>query len=247
MIPCGDIHHLRLTVTDVQRSREFYTGLLGFEVVVESPPPGDPAADEAFKVLFGGVVMVRGNLIMGLRPMAPAADRFTPDRACGACTSASACAGRQRRELPRSDRGGPGGGSPDPARRRSDIRGRRPRRSSLTKPFHQKQKEPNSPWHSSAPTGCASPANRGSSWRASTFPAMPVRLKPFSASATATWASAAPIGRGRTLNSPARSSTVSTKRGTSSTPRTLMALPARDNGSSMFRMPTTSTSSSTAR
>ena len=27
MIPCGDIHHLRLTVTDVQRSREFYTGL----------------------------------------------------------------------------------------------------------------------------------------------------------------------------------------------------------------------------
>ena len=44
MIPCGDIHHLRLTVTDVQRSREFYTGLLGFTVVAESPPPGDPAA-----------------------------------------------------------------------------------------------------------------------------------------------------------------------------------------------------------
>ncbi len=34
MIPCGDIHH-PVTVTDVQRSREFYTGLLGFEVVVE--------------------------------------------------------------------------------------------------------------------------------------------------------------------------------------------------------------------
>ena len=34
MIPCGDIHHLRLTVTDVQRSREFYTGLLGFQVIV---------------------------------------------------------------------------------------------------------------------------------------------------------------------------------------------------------------------
>jgi catechol 2,3-dioxygenase-like lactoylglutathione lyase family enzyme len=80
MIPCGDIHHLRLTVTDVQRSREFYTGLLGFQVVVESPPPGDPSADEVFKLLFGGVVMARGNLIMGLRPMAPAADRFHPDR-----------------------------------------------------------------------------------------------------------------------------------------------------------------------
>jgi len=68
-------------VTDVQRSREFYTSLLGFEVIVESPPPDDPAAAEVFKLLYGGVVMLRGNLIMGLRPMAPAADRFDPDRA----------------------------------------------------------------------------------------------------------------------------------------------------------------------
>ena len=37
-------------------------------------------ADEAFKILFGGVVMIRGNLIMGLRPMAPAGDQFDPDR-----------------------------------------------------------------------------------------------------------------------------------------------------------------------
>ena len=79
-IPCGDIHHLRLTVTDVQRSCEFYTGLLGFQVAVESPPPGDPAAEAAFSVLFGGVVMIRGNLLMGLRPMAPEADHFNPDR-----------------------------------------------------------------------------------------------------------------------------------------------------------------------
>ena len=79
-IPTGDIHHLRLTVTDVARSREFYTGLLGFEVAVESPPPGDPSAEEVFKILFGGVVMVRGNLLMGLRPMAPSGDRFDPDR-----------------------------------------------------------------------------------------------------------------------------------------------------------------------
>ena len=79
-IPAGDIHHLRLTVTDVQRSREFYASLLGFDVAVESPPPGDPAEAEAFKVLFGGVVMVRGNLVMGLRPMATASDRFDPDR-----------------------------------------------------------------------------------------------------------------------------------------------------------------------
>jgi len=79
-IAAGGIHHLRLTVTDLQRSREFYTSLLGFQVAVESPPPDDPAADEVFKILFGGVVMIRGNLLMGLRPMAPGGDRFDPDR-----------------------------------------------------------------------------------------------------------------------------------------------------------------------
>jgi catechol 2,3-dioxygenase-like lactoylglutathione lyase family enzyme len=79
-IATGQIHHLRLTVTDIERSRQFYTNLLGFEVVVESPPPDDPSAAEVFKILFGGVVMVRGSLLMGLRPMAPAGDRFDPDR-----------------------------------------------------------------------------------------------------------------------------------------------------------------------
>jgi catechol 2,3-dioxygenase-like lactoylglutathione lyase family enzyme len=79
-IPAGDIHHVRLTVTDLERSRQFYTSLLGFEVAVESPPPDDPAAAETFKILFGGVVMIRGSLLLGLRPMAPAGDRFSPDR-----------------------------------------------------------------------------------------------------------------------------------------------------------------------
>jgi catechol 2,3-dioxygenase-like lactoylglutathione lyase family enzyme len=79
-IPAGDIHHLRLTVTDVQRSRQFYTSLLGFQVAVDSPPPGDPSEAEAFSVLFGGVVMVRGSLVMGLRPVALEGDRFDPDR-----------------------------------------------------------------------------------------------------------------------------------------------------------------------
>ena len=79
-IPTGQIHHLRLTVTDLDRSRQFYTSLLGFDVAVESPPPDDPSAAEVFKVLFGGIVMVRGNLRMGLRPMAPADGRFSADR-----------------------------------------------------------------------------------------------------------------------------------------------------------------------
>ena len=79
-IPTGEIHHLRLTVTDLERSREFYTQLLGFEVIVESPPPDDPSAAEVFKILFGGLVMSRGSLIMGLRPMAASGERFDPNR-----------------------------------------------------------------------------------------------------------------------------------------------------------------------
>ena len=78
-IPAGEIYHLRLTATDVH-SREFYTRLLGFQIAVESPAPGDPGADEAFSVLFGGVVMIRGDVMMGLRPVAAAGDRFDPDR-----------------------------------------------------------------------------------------------------------------------------------------------------------------------
>ena len=79
-IPAGDIHHLRLTVTDIERSKAFYTGLLGFDIAASSPPPDDPAAAEVFPILWGGVVMIRGNLIMGLRPMAPDDDAFEPDR-----------------------------------------------------------------------------------------------------------------------------------------------------------------------
>jgi len=79
-IATGPIHHLRLTCTDVKRSREFYTELLGFDVAAESPPPGDPAAEAAYPVLWGGIVMVRGNLLLGLRPVAAAGDRFDEDR-----------------------------------------------------------------------------------------------------------------------------------------------------------------------
>ena len=79
-IEIGGIHHLRLTVTDVERSRDFYTGLLGFEVAVESPPPDDPTYADSYPVLWGGIVMVRGNLLMGLRPVAQAGDRFDEDR-----------------------------------------------------------------------------------------------------------------------------------------------------------------------
>jgi glyoxylase I family protein len=79
-LPIGPIHHLRLTVTDVARSREFYTGLLGFQVAVESPPADDPAAEAMYPILWGGVVMSSGNLLLGLRPVAAPDDRFDENR-----------------------------------------------------------------------------------------------------------------------------------------------------------------------
>jgi glyoxylase I family protein len=80
LIATGDIHHIRLTVTDIKRSREFYTSFLDFAVAAESPPDDDPSAKDAYPVLWGGIVMVRGNLLLGLRPVAKEGDKFDEDR-----------------------------------------------------------------------------------------------------------------------------------------------------------------------
>jgi len=79
-IELGAIHHVRLTVTDLERSRKFYTGLLGFSVAVEAPASNDPKSDPSYPVLWGGVVMSKGNYLLGLRPIAAKSDRFDEDR-----------------------------------------------------------------------------------------------------------------------------------------------------------------------
>jgi glyoxylase I family protein len=79
-IELGEIHHLRLTVTDIERSRDFYTRLLGFNVAAEPPDSDDPKSDPSYPVLWGGVVMARGNYLLGLRPVAVTSDRFDEDR-----------------------------------------------------------------------------------------------------------------------------------------------------------------------
>jgi glyoxylase I family protein len=79
-IPFGNIHHLRLTVTDIERSREFYTEILGFDVAVDAPASDDPKSDPSYPVLWGGCVMSRGNYLLGLRPVAAKGDRFDEDR-----------------------------------------------------------------------------------------------------------------------------------------------------------------------
>lgn len=79
----GAPHHIRLTVTDVERSRAFYTDILGFEVAVaEAPPQGEDFHEEILETLQGGVVLTNAGVLIGLRPVDAdhAADRFDPFR-----------------------------------------------------------------------------------------------------------------------------------------------------------------------
>jgi len=50
-IAAGAVHHLALTVTDVDRARAFYTSMLGFQVAMETPR---------------GVLLSNGSLVLAL-------------------------------------------------------------------------------------------------------------------------------------------------------------------------------------
>jgi glyoxylase I family protein len=77
-----DYAHLRLTVTDITRSRAFYDAVFGFDVLVEAPPAdADQATKDALAFVFGGVIYRFGGGVLGLRPVAPGDDRFDEDRA----------------------------------------------------------------------------------------------------------------------------------------------------------------------
>jgi len=79
--PAG-FSHVRLTVTDLARSRAFYDRVFGLPVAYEAPPEdADQATKDALGFLFGGVIYSfgAGNLL-GLRPVAPGGDAFDEDR-----------------------------------------------------------------------------------------------------------------------------------------------------------------------
>ena len=69
-ITAGPVHHVRLTVSDVARSRAFYEEVLGFQFVMDLP---------------SGVFLSNGAVGLGLGPSpdparAPASDRFDEAR-----------------------------------------------------------------------------------------------------------------------------------------------------------------------
>jgi glyoxylase I family protein len=80
-VPVFDYAHVRLTVTDIARSRAFYDSVFGFTVAFEAPPEdADQETKDKLAFVFGGVIYTFGGGVFGLRPVAPGADRFDEDR-----------------------------------------------------------------------------------------------------------------------------------------------------------------------
>ena len=69
-IAVSDYHHVRLTVTDIAKSRAFYDYVFGFDVAFELPENPDEETKEALSFLFGGVIYQFGGGLLGLRPVA---------------------------------------------------------------------------------------------------------------------------------------------------------------------------------
>ncbi|GAY07557.1 VOC family protein [Pseudonocardia sp. N23] len=80
-IPVTGFSHVRITVTDLERSKRFYDDVLGLPVAFQLPPDADEKTREENWWLFGGVVYQVPGGFFGLRPVAPADDSFTEDRA----------------------------------------------------------------------------------------------------------------------------------------------------------------------
>lgn len=62
------IAHVRLTVTDIGRSRQFYESVFGWPVYAAVPENADAAIREQLAFLFGGVIYDIGEALVGLRP-----------------------------------------------------------------------------------------------------------------------------------------------------------------------------------
>jgi len=76
----ADYAHVRLTVTDIDRSRDFYDNVFGFGFAVEMPADADENTQQALWFLFGGVIYHFLGGLLGLRPAAQSDDAFHPHR-----------------------------------------------------------------------------------------------------------------------------------------------------------------------
>ncbi|MCY7397096.1 MAG: VOC family protein [Nocardioides sp.] len=72
-IPTRAYAHVRLTVTDIERSRTFYDDVFGLPVAFELPPDADEATKKQLSFLYGGVIYALGSSLLGLRPVSDTA------------------------------------------------------------------------------------------------------------------------------------------------------------------------------
>jgi glyoxylase I family protein len=63
-ISTGPVHHLTLTVTDVKRSQEFYTNMLGFQLAADLSPR---------------VLLSNGSMLLGLTPPSDSQQAISSD------------------------------------------------------------------------------------------------------------------------------------------------------------------------
>jgi catechol 2,3-dioxygenase-like lactoylglutathione lyase family enzyme len=70
----GGVHYVRILVSDVARSKAFYTEVLGFEVAYDVLPPREHGEAGA-KAPLGGVILRHEGILFGLRPADEAGDR----------------------------------------------------------------------------------------------------------------------------------------------------------------------------
>jgi glyoxylase I family protein len=77
-ITSTSVAHVRFTVTDIERSRQFYESVFGWPVLLEIPDNADEATRRQLSFLYGGVIYDLGGTLIGLRPVAT--DRFDENR-----------------------------------------------------------------------------------------------------------------------------------------------------------------------
>lgn len=74
--------HVRLTVTDIARSKAFYDDVFGWPVAVDaSDRVNEPGVTESQQDFYGGIVyQTPDGALFGLRPVASRGDRFDSER-----------------------------------------------------------------------------------------------------------------------------------------------------------------------
>jgi glyoxylase I family protein len=78
LIDSPGFSHVRLTVTDIDRSKAFYDRVFGWPVAADmSTKAGDPGVRDSPDHLYGGCVyLTPAGLLFGLRPVAAGGQRF---------------------------------------------------------------------------------------------------------------------------------------------------------------------------